>query len=60
MKTRPAPGVNGYPTDLTDDEWAIIEPHIPPPIHIPNLQEPLHHRRIIVNAIMYVLRSGCQ
>jgi putative transposase len=53
-------GPHAYSTDLTDEEWAIAEPHIPVPVHVPNLQVPLHHRRIILNAIMYVLRSGCQ
>jgi transposase len=46
-----------YPSDLTDEQWAILEPLIPPlrtdaPYH-------KHERRTIVNAILYVLRSGC-
>ena len=32
----------------------------PGPVLLPNLREAKHPRRTIVNAIMYVLRSGCQ
>ena len=60
MTTSPAPKRTGYDTDLTDEEWAIAEPHIPVPIYIANLQKPIHHPRIVFNAIMYVLRTGCQ
>jgi len=46
-----------YPSDLTDIQWAILEPLIPPPAQeAPNLT---YTRREIVNAILYVLRSGC-
>ena len=46
-----------YQSDLTDAEWAVIEPYLP----LPNETGrpwgwPL---REIVNAIFYVLRSGC-
>ncbi len=45
-----------YPTDLTDDEWRVLEPLIPPaqPGGRPRSVDP----REIVNAIRYVLRSG--
>jgi hypothetical protein len=46
-----------YPSDLTDTQWAILEPLIPPPADdAPNLT---YERREIVNGILYVLRSGC-
>lgn len=45
-----------YPSDLTDAEWAILEPLIPPPK--PGGRPAKHPRREIVNAIRYVLRSG--
>jgi len=46
-----------YPSDLTDAQWAILEPLIPPPAEeAPHLT---YERRDIVNAILYVLRSGC-
>ena len=46
-----------YPSDLTDVEWEILEPLIPPisPLAV-NVQ---YTRREIVNGILYVLRSGC-
>lgn len=48
-----------YPTDITDAEWEILEPLVPRAIAYPNLQEPKHSRREILNAIRYRLRTGC-
>lgn len=47
----------GYPSDLTDVQWEILEPLIPP--LSPEAVYYKHERRTIVNAILYVLRSGC-
>ena len=47
-----------YPYDLTDAEWAILEPLVP--CRFPGGRPPRHARREIVNAILYVLRTGCQ
>jgi putative transposase len=46
-----------YPSDVTDAQWAILEPLLP----VPDPEgRPLEiERREIVNAIFYVLRSGC-
>ncbi len=46
-----------YPSDLTDAQWEILEPLIPP--LSPDAVYWLHERREIVNGILYVLRSGC-
>lgn len=46
-----------YPTDLSDQEWDIIEPYVPQPKAGGRPAE--HSRREIINAIAYVLRSGC-
>jgi putative transposase len=50
-----------YPTDLSDEEWSYIEPHLEP--HLPDPRAPgrprLHALREITDAIFYVLRSGC-
>ncbi len=47
-----------YPTDLTDEEWQILEPLVP---SVKSGGRPAdHQRREIVNAIFYVLRTGCQ
>ena len=45
-----------YPTDLTDAQWALLEPLIPPPK--PGGRPAKHPRREIVNAMLYVLRGG--
>ncbi len=45
-----------YPTDLTDAQWAFLEPHVPPPK--PGGRPPKHPRRELVNAMLYVLRGG--
>jgi len=45
-----------YPSDLTDEEWALVEPLLPPPS--PVGRPPDWPMREIVNAIFYVLRGG--
>ena len=45
-----------YSSDLTNQEWVILEPLIPPPK--PGGRPVAHERREIVDAILYVLRSG--
>lgn len=46
-----------YPSDVTDQEWEILEPLIPAAKPGGRSQE--IERREIVNGILYVLRSGC-
>lgn len=47
-----------YPSDLTNREWQILEPLVPP---IKAGGRPADYsRRQIVNAIFYALRTGCQ
>ncbi len=46
-----------YPSDLTDSQWELLAPLIPPVK--PDAVYYLHERRDLVNAILYVLRSGC-
>jgi putative transposase len=47
-----------YPTDLSDDQWRCISPHLPEP---PGWGRPprLHGLRAIFDAVFYVLKSGC-
>ncbi len=45
-----------YPTDLSDGEWALLEPLIPPPKA--GGRPVLHSRREICNATLYQLRGG--
>jgi transposase len=47
-----------YPSDLTDREWSLIEPLIPP-------AKPGGNRRTVVvrdvvDGVMYILSTGCQ
>jgi transposase len=46
-----------YPSDLTDEQWEIVEPMLPL-IKSPG-RIPKHPRRAMVDAILYVVRSGC-
>ncbi|HYQ90844.1 MAG TPA: IS5 family transposase [Candidatus Competibacteraceae bacterium] len=48
----------GYPTDLTDVEWAVLEPRLP--AAKPGGRPRTTCLRRVINAILYVLRSGCQ
>ena len=47
-----------YPSDVTDAQWALIEPLLPPARTggRPRKTE----MRDVVNAIFYILRTGCQ
>jgi putative transposase len=46
-----------YPTDLSDDEWLCIRPHLPE--HTGHGRPRLHDSRAILDAVFYVLKSGC-
>lgn len=47
----------GYPTDLTDAEWALLAPHLPPAS--PRGRPRVHSYRMILDAIFYLVRGGC-
>lgn len=51
-----------YPSDVSDAEWTILEPFIPKPKSTRKKGgRPIkYERREIVNAILYVLSSGCR
>jgi putative transposase len=47
-----------YPTDVTDEQWNLVEPFLPP-------AKPGGHPRTtdlreVLNALLYLVRSGCQ
>ncbi|RBM10737.1 IS5 family transposase [Streptomyces sp. PT12] len=51
----------GYPSDLSDEQWALVEPLLPPPRTGPKGgRREKHPRRRIVEAILYMARTGCQ
>lgn len=53
-------GARRYPSDLSDAEWVLIEPLIPPSKSGGyNGGRPPVPRRAIVDAIAYVVRTGC-
>jgi putative transposase len=50
-----------YPSDLTDEQWAIVEPLIPPAKQNPRGGRPRAvDMRAVLNTIFYLNRSGCQ
>lgn len=42
-----------YPSDLSDKEWAKLE------THLPKKERGKHSQRELVNAVLYVVRTGC-
>jgi len=49
-----------YPTDITDSEWELVAPYIGPRWQTGKSgREPTVNKRDVVNAIFYVLQSGC-
>lgn len=48
-----------YPSDLTDAEWALVEPVIPPQTRTGGRKRSVDLREI-VNGLMYILSTGCQ
>jgi transposase len=47
-----------YPSDLTDDEWSLVAPMIPPARH--GGRKRSVDVREVLNGIFYVLWTGCQ
>ncbi|MEJ7709624.1 MAG: IS5 family transposase [Pyrinomonadaceae bacterium] len=46
-----------YPTDLSDEQWQLLEPMLPPPFLVGRKRQV--DLREIVNSIFYVKRAGC-
>lgn len=47
-----------YPSDMTDREWAVIAPLLPPPK--PGGRPRRTDLRAVMNAILYIASGGCQ
>lgn len=47
-----------YPSDLTDSQWELIQPHLPPPCDMGHIREVDY--RTVLNAMFYVIKEGCQ
>jgi putative transposase len=48
---------NKYPSDLTDEQWALVEPLIPV---YPGGRPRTTALRDVIDAVFYLLRTGCQ
>jgi putative transposase len=46
-----------YPTDLSDEEWRCLGPHLPRPKE--RGRPKIHGSRAVLNAVFYILKSGC-
>ena len=46
-----------FASDLTDAQWAMIEPMLPPAKLLGRPRTPL---RGVINAILYIAKAGCQ
>jgi putative transposase len=46
-----------YPSDVTDEQWALIKPHIPV---YPGGRPRKTDVRDVLDAVFYILRTGCQ
>ena len=46
-----------YPTDLTDAEWEVLQPLLPPPSKRGRPREV--ELREVINALLYLVRNGC-
>ena len=46
-----------YPSDVTDEQWPLVEPHIPV---YPGGRPRTTDVRAVLDAILYILRTGCQ
>jgi transposase len=47
-----------YASDTTDEEWSLIEPHLPPPASCGRTRET--SMREVVNSVFYIAQTGCQ
>src|SRR3712207_3969337 len=47
-----------YPSDVSDEQWRLIEPHVP--AAQPGGRPRTTGMRDVVDAVLYILRTGCQ
>jgi transposase len=56
---RREPSATTYPSNLTDAEWGVLEPVLRA-ARDPRGRKPKHPPRAMMDAIFYLIRSGCQ
>lgn len=51
-----------YPTDLTDEQWAVLEPLLPVMLCLTVLggRPEKHWRRTMIDAMFYICDNGCK
>ncbi len=49
-----------YPSSCTDEQWALLEPLLPPPGNTAGKggRSEKHPRRLVLDALFYVVRGG--
>jgi putative transposase len=55
----PTPTTRTYPSSLTDAEWTVLQPLIQRPTTPQGGRPPKHPLRQIIDAIRYLVRTGC-
>jgi putative transposase len=55
----PTPPRKSYPSDLTDEQWSLLAALLPPEVESLGRPREVDFREVI-NAILYLNRSGCQ
>jgi transposase len=55
----PTPTTRAYPSSLSDAEWAVLQPLIQRSATPQGGRPPKHPLRQIIDAIRYLVRSGC-
>jgi transposase len=55
----PAATTRAYPSSLTDAEWAVLVPLLQRPATPKGGRPPKHPLRLVIDAIRYLVRSGC-
>src|SRR5512132_4352090 len=55
----PMPTTRAYPSSLSDAEWTVLQPLVQRPATPQGGRPPKHPLRQIVDAIRYLVRTGC-
>lgn len=57
--THPRAGCGVYPSSMSDQQWAVIEPVLPPPASSVGPGRPeTHARRLVLDAVFYLVAEG--
>lgn len=56
---RRQPTESSYPSSVTDAEWSVLERELEA-VKDPRGRKPQHSPRVMLNAVFYVVRTGCQ